>query len=68
MWANSGLGRGGPEERGRDGTMTLLFFILFVGLEVKHFVADYFLQPGWVLAGKGSFAQPGGYVHGKSVV
>ena len=31
--------------------------------QVKHFVADYLLQPAWVIRGKGDFRQPGGYVH-----
>ena len=31
--------------------------------QVKHFVADYLLQPGWVIKGKGDFRRPGGYVH-----
>jgi hypothetical protein len=43
--------------------MFVPFFILFIGLELKHYIADYFLQPGWMLAGKGDFRQPGGYVH-----
>ena len=43
--------------------MVGLFFVLFIGLELKHFIADYFLQPGWMLAGKGDFRQPGGYAH-----
>ena len=43
--------------------MVSLFFILFIGLELKHYVADYFLQPGWMLAGKGDLSQMGGYVH-----
>ena len=43
--------------------MVALFFLLFIGLELKHFIADYFLQPGWMLAGKGDFRQPGGYAH-----
>jgi hypothetical protein len=34
-----------------------------VGLEIKHYIADYFLQPGWILGGKGDFRKPGGYVH-----
>jgi hypothetical protein len=41
----------------------LLFFILFIGLETKHYVADYFLQPAWMLVGKGNLRHPGGYVH-----
>ncbi len=43
--------------------MVGLFFVLFFGLELKHYVADYFLQPGWMLAGKGDLRQPGGYAH-----
>lgn len=41
----------------------LVFFILFIGLEVKHYIADYFLQPAWMLVGKGDWRHPGGYVH-----
>ena len=36
---------------------------LLIGLEIKHFVADYLLQPAWILAGKGDFRLPGGYAH-----
>ncbi|SFZ85147.1 Protein of unknown function [Devosia enhydra] len=43
--------------------MIATVFILFLGLEIKHYVADYFLQPGWILAGKGDLRHPGGYVH-----
>ena len=43
--------------------MVGLFFLLFFGLELKHYVADYFLQPAWMLAGKGDLRQPGGYAH-----
>ena len=43
--------------------MTMVFFALLLGLEFKHYVADYFLQPGWMLAGKGDIFQPGGYAH-----
>ena len=43
--------------------MTAIFFGLLLGLEIKHYIADYFLQPGWILAGKGDFRQPGGYAH-----
>jgi len=31
--------------------------------QVKHFVADYLLQPGWMLQGKGDMRLAGGYVH-----
>ena len=43
--------------------MTAVYFGLLIGLELKHYVADYFLQPGWILAGKGDFRQLGGYAH-----
>ena len=43
--------------------MVGLFLLLFIGLELKHFIADYFLQPGWMLSGKGDFRQAGGYAH-----
>ena len=43
--------------------MVALFFLLFIGLELKHYIADYFLQPGWMLGGKGDFRRIGGYAH-----
>lgn len=43
--------------------MLELFFVLFIGLEIKHCIADYFLQPAWMLAGKGDLRHPGGYAH-----
>lgn len=43
--------------------MVGLFFLLFIGLELKHYIADYFLQPGWMLGGKGDFRRLGGYAH-----
>lgn len=43
--------------------MILLVLGLLAGLEIKHFVADYLLQPAWILAGKGDLRQPGGYAH-----
>jgi hypothetical protein len=36
---------------------------MLIWLQVKHFVADYLLQPKWVLGGKGSMMRLGGYVH-----
>jgi hypothetical protein len=36
---------------------------LLVWLQVKHFAADYLLQTPWIIAGKGHFGRPGGYVH-----
>ncbi len=40
-----------------------LFLILFLGLEIKHYIADYFLQPARILVGKGDIRHPGGYAH-----
>jgi len=41
-------------------TVTVAMLLI---LQVKHFVADYLLQPGWVLRGKGDLRQAGGYAH-----
>jgi Protein of unknown function (DUF3307) len=41
-------------------TVTIAMLLIF---QVKHYVADYLLQPGWVLKDKGDFRRPGGYVH-----
>jgi hypothetical protein len=41
-------------------TVAIAMLLVF---QVKHFVADYLLQPGWVLTGKGDIRRLGGYVH-----
>jgi hypothetical protein len=41
-------------------TMTIL---MLIWLQVKHYVADYLLQPKWVLFAKGDMRRAGGYVH-----
>jgi hypothetical protein len=41
-------------------TVTIAMLVCF---QVKHFVADYLLQPGWLLRGKGDVRRAGGYVH-----
>ena len=38
-------------------------FLLLAGLELKHFIADYLTQTGWMIGGKGNLRAPGGYVH-----
>ena len=43
--------------------MVIVFLGLLLGLHFKHFVADYLLQSGWIIAGKGSLRAPGGYAH-----
>ncbi len=43
--------------------MTAIFFGLLLGFQLKHFIADYLLQPGWILSGKGDLRQWGGYAH-----
>jgi hypothetical protein len=37
--------------------------LLMLGLEIKHFVADYTLQFNWMIKGKKSLSHPGGYAH-----
>lgn len=32
-------------------------------MQLKHFLADYVLQPAWILRGKGDLRMVGGYVH-----
>lgn len=36
---------------------------LLVWLQIKHFAADYLLQTPRIIAGKGHFDRPGGYIH-----
>ena len=43
--------------------MMLVTIAMLVLFQVKHFVADYLLQPSWMLRGKGDMRQPGGYAH-----
>lgn len=43
--------------------MLSLMLFLMAGFEVKHFVADYLLQFGWMIAAKGRLLAPGGYAH-----
>lgn len=43
--------------------MATYVLIILIGLQIKHFVADYLLQTRWMIAGKSSFWKPGGYVH-----
>lgn len=42
--------------------MPIVFF-LFAGLMVKHYFADFVLQPQWMLNAKGRLDVPGGYAH-----
>lgn len=41
----------------------LSLIALLAWLQVKHFVADYLLQPGWILEAKSDFRRAGGYAH-----
>ena len=43
--------------------MNDFILLMFVGLELKHFVADYLLQFDWMIQGKGNVTKIGGYVH-----
>ena len=40
-----------------------LALFLLTGLVAKHLVADYTLQSAWMIKGKGSVFQLGGYLH-----
>ena len=42
---------------------TTAIIAMLLCFQVKHFVADYLLQPGWILRGKGDMRLAGGYVH-----
>ncbi len=43
--------------------MDLLFLWALVGLQIKHFVADYTLQWPAMIAGKSHLNRSGGYLH-----
>ncbi|MGR3344188.1 MAG: DUF3307 domain-containing protein [Paracoccaceae bacterium] len=43
--------------------MNEFILLMIVGLELKHFVADYLLQFDWMIKGKGSVSKLGGYFH-----
>lgn len=43
--------------------MNNFILLVLIGLEIKHFIADYLLQFGWMIRGKRSLSHPGGYVH-----
>lgn len=43
--------------------MDVLFFILLISFQFKHFAADYLLQPAWMIKGKGDPMHAGGYLH-----
>jgi hypothetical protein len=40
-----------------------IVFVLFSSLLIKHYLADFVLQPKWMLVGKGRLSAPGGYAH-----
>ena len=42
---------------------TTAIIAMLLCFQVKHFLADYLLQPGWILRGKGDLRLAGGYVH-----
>ena len=41
----------------------MLMITVMMCLQVKHFLADYVLQPAWMLRGKGELGNLGGYAH-----
>ncbi|WP_034856210.1 DUF3307 domain-containing protein [Sinorhizobium sojae] len=43
--------------------MAITTVAMLACLQLKHFFADYVLQPAWILRGKGDFRMIGGYIH-----
>lgn len=43
--------------------MAITTVAMLACLQLKHFLADYVLQPLWILRGKGDFRMIGGYAH-----
>ena len=41
----------------------MLMVAVLTCFQVKHFAADYLLQPAWMLRGKDDLYDPGGYAH-----
>ena len=42
-----------------NGTVLLVL----AGFQLKHLIADYFLQLNWMVTEKGDLTKPGGYAH-----
>lgn len=42
--------------------LLLVLWVLAL-FQIKHFIADYVMQPMWIIRAKGHFSQPGGYCH-----
>ncbi|WP_223476688.1 DUF3307 domain-containing protein [Oricola indica] len=40
-----------------------LTFLMFSALLLKHYLADFVMQPQWMLKAKGRLDAPGGYAH-----
>jgi Protein of unknown function (DUF3307) len=52
--------------RGHGGMVmqpAIMTILMLVWLQLKHYVADYLMQPKWVLFAKGDMRRAGGYVH-----
>ncbi len=43
--------------------MAIVAVAMLACMQLKHFLADYVLQPAWIIYGKGDFRMLGGYVH-----
>ena len=43
--------------------MVTVAIAMLICFQVKHYLADYVLQPEWVLSGKGDLHKSGGYIH-----
>lgn len=38
-------------------------FLILLALQVKHYLADYVFQSGWMVQNKGTYGHPGGLAH-----
>ena len=59
-------GRDALANASREGVYLVrmpLVFVMFSGLLVKHYLADFVFQPQWMLKAKGRLDAPGGYAH-----
>ncbi|PDT50389.1 DUF3307 domain-containing protein [Sinorhizobium fredii] len=43
--------------------MAIVTVAMLACMQLKHFLADYALQPAWIIYSKGDFRMIGGYVH-----
>lgn len=61
-WVESRRHFSSPREGVQPVSMPLVF-VMISGLLVKHYLADFVLQPKWMLRAKGRLDAPGAYAH-----